>query len=224
MDLPIPCQRQEAGGRGKKQTWPQRCHSLPNLLPVSNQRLPEILDGWHLLGGSQPEISSPEHTRHTRTARAETEAGTAEGIRHAVPGESALIKLLTAWTARAREGTEFRPNQVCAFVEYPKDGTARNSGPTPYRAAWSLSSVDGESTHTTGGSKPSQAGALEVLPTHTSDICLQCPSLLTARLTKKTWTRDHLHPFVSGRKLDTEETSKQKPNKPREPLQKWQVQ
>ena len=39
-----------------------------------------------------------------------------------------------------------------------------------------------------------------------------------------TWKRDHLHPPVSGRKLDTEETGKQKPNKQRELLQKGQVQ
>ena len=34
-------------------------------------------------------------------------------------------------------------------------GSARNSGLTPCRATWSLSSVDGESTHAVSGGKPS---------------------------------------------------------------------
>ena len=34
-----------------------------------------------------------------------------------------------------------------------------------------------------------------------------------------TWTRDHLRPPVSGRKVGTEETRKQRPNKQRKPLQ-----
>ena len=37
--------------------------------------------------------------------------------------------------------------KVLSFVEDPKPGTAHHSGPAPYRAAGSLSSVDGESTH-----------------------------------------------------------------------------
>ena len=86
--------------------------------------------------------------------------------------------------------------------------------PAPYTAAWSLSSVDGESTHARREwGKPSVAGTLRVLPTQASDICLQRPFLPTARLNKRTQTRDHLRPLVSGRKLDTEETGKQKPNK-----------
>ena len=63
-----------------------------------------------------------------------------------------------------------------------------------------------------------------MLPTQASDICLQRPSLPDAQLNKRTWTRDHLRPPVSGWKLHTEETSKQKPNKQREPLQKGPVQ
>ena len=77
----------------------------------------------------------------------------------------------------AGEGTKRRLNRVCAFVEYPKTGTTRNSGPVPYRAAWSLSIVDGESIHAMIWGKPSVARTLQVLPTQASDICLQCPSL-----------------------------------------------
>ena len=67
-------------------------------------------------------------------------------------------------------------------------GSAPNSGPTPCRAAWSRSSVDGESTHSTSGGKPSVAGTLRVLPTHATEMCLQCPSLPTARVNKCTFT------------------------------------
>ena len=65
-------------------------------------------------------------------------------------------------------------------------GRARNSGPAPCRATWSLSCIDGECTCAVNGDKPSVAGTLRVRPTHTSDICLQCPSLPTARLNKPT--------------------------------------
>ena len=46
----------------------------------------------------------------------------------------------------------------------------------PYRATWSLGSVDWESTHAVSGGKPSMAETLRALPTHTSDICSQCSS------------------------------------------------
>ena len=57
-------------------------------------------------------------------------------------------------------------------------------GQFPCRATWSLSNVDGESTHAISGGKPSVAQTLQTLPTHTSDICLQCSSLPTAQLNK----------------------------------------
>ena len=69
---------------------------MANRLPVSNQRLPEILDGRHPLEGSQPEISFPEETQGAPDQHPETEVGTAEGIRCDASGESALIKLLAA--------------------------------------------------------------------------------------------------------------------------------
>ena len=57
-----------------------------------------------------------------------------------------------------REDTTRRRNRIRAFVEDPKTGTALNAGPAPYRAAGSLSSVDGESTDTPVQGKPSVAG------------------------------------------------------------------
>ena len=138
-----------------------------------------------LPGGSRLEASSPEQTQgaRTRLAPAEAKAGTAEGRRRTYPGRvhpssSRLPELL------GREGTKRRPNRVRAFVEYPKTGTTRNAGPVPYRAAGSLSSVDGKA-HTRERGKPSVAGTLRVLPTHATDICLQRPSVPTARRLNK---------------------------------------
>ena len=66
-------------------------------------------------------------------------------------------------------------------MEYPKTETALNAGPAPYRAAGSLSSVDGESTDTPVWGKPSVAGTRGVLSTY-SDIYLQRPALPVAGL------------------------------------------
>ena len=107
------------------------------------------------------------------------------GKRHTAPGERAP-KLRAAWTAQTGEGTKCRRNRIRAFVEDPKTGTALNAGPAPYRAAGSLSSVDGESTDTLVRGKPSVAGSPRVLPTHSS-ICLQSPALPAAGLN---WTSE----------------------------------
>ena len=99
MDRPIPRQRQEARGggeRGKLGPSEGIPYQTANRLPVSNQRLPEILDGQHPLGGLQPEISFPEQTQGAPDQRAWKQAGTAEGIRRTAPGESAPVRLLVA--------------------------------------------------------------------------------------------------------------------------------
>ena len=84
-----------------------------------------------------------------------------------------------------REGTKRRRSFLFqAFVEHPRAGTARSTGPTPYRAAGSLSSVEGKA-----------APAPPRSPTEPA-----------------TRIRDHLRSPVSERKLGTEQTSKQKPN------------
>ena len=110
-------------------------------------------------------------------------AGDVEGKGCAASGESAP-KPLAAWAAQAGEGTKCRRNQIRAFVEDPKTGTALNPGHAPYRAARSLSSVDGENTDTPVRGKPSVPGTRWVLPTQ-SDICLQRPALPAAGLS---WT------------------------------------
>ena len=86
-------------------------------------------------------------------------------------------KPLAARAAQAGEDTTRRLNQIRVFVEDPKTGAALIAGPTPYRAAGSLSSVDGESTDTPVRDKPSVAGIRRVL-----HICLQRPALPAAGL------------------------------------------
>ena len=64
------------------------------------------------------------------------------------------------------------------------------------------------STHAVSRGKPS---VIESLWAHASGICLWCSSLPKARLNKQAWKKvTTTAPHVSGRKLDTEETSKQK--------------
>ena len=83
-----------------------------------------------------------------------------------------------------------------AFVEHPRDGNVCNAGQAPYRTAGSLSSIEGKAA--------------------------PAPSCSTTELATR--IRVHLRPPVSGWKLGTEETGKQKPNKQREPHQKGPVQ
>ena len=54
----------------------------------------------------------------------------------------------------------------------------------PCRATWSLSSVERESPGAVSGGKPSVVHTLRALPTHASDICLQCSTLPAAQLNK----------------------------------------
>ena len=86
------------------------------------------------------------------------------------------------------KGTKPRPNRLC-LCGLPENlnlssldlGSAHNPGPaldSSCRATWSLSSVDQESTLAVSGDKPSVAQTLRTLPTHASDVRLQCSSLL----------------------------------------------
>ena len=84
------------------------------------------------------------------------------------------------------EGTKSRRSFLFrAFVEHRRTGTARSAGHAPYRTAGSLSSLEGKAAPATPRSGTELATRIRV----------------------------HLHPPVSGWKLGTEETSKQKPNK-----------
>ena len=87
------------------------------------------------------------------------------------PTESAPL-----WSTREHELECLRPGKC----RQPRACFSQS----PCRATWILSSVDRESTYTVSRGKPSVAKTLWALPTHVSDICLQCYSLPTARLNK----------------------------------------
>ena len=130
--------RQGVGERGKLSPGggtPYRAASRP---PVSNQRPPEIPDGRHPPGGSQRD---PGRTHLTRACG---DWGWGRGGRKArAPGES---EPPSSWlmSRSGGEGTKRRRSRVPAFVEHPRAGTPRSAGPAPYRAAGSLSSVEGK--------------------------------------------------------------------------------
>ena len=118
-------------------------YQTANRLPVSNQRLPEILDGWYPLGGSQLETSYPAETQGTHDRRVRGNWGWDHGGDkvHCTWGECTR-QAPDCMSCSGGEGTKRRPNRVCTFVEYQKTGTAHNSGPAPCRAVCNLSSVD----------------------------------------------------------------------------------
>ena len=179
---PIPCQRQEAGGgeRGKLGPGDGTPYQTTNRLPVSNQRLPEILDGWHLLGGSRLEASSWEQAQGagTRLARGGNWGWDRGGEKVHRTREECACQAPGCLSCLGGEGTKRRPNRVHAFVEYPKTGTASNAGPAPYRAAGSLSSVDGESTHPWAGTNPVWPEHCECSPHRPATfVCSAPPSL-----------------------------------------------
>ena len=136
-------------GRGKGQTRPR--HGTRTRWPTGSQFLTKDLLRFRMVDicregrGWRP---APQNRPKVHPTSAGGNWGWGRG------GEKAPVKLLAAWAARAGKGTKRRPNRVRAFVEDPKTGTACNAGPPPYRAAWSLSSVDGESPHPWPGANP----------------------------------------------------------------------
>ena len=179
MDWPIPHRRQVPIRAGKGQTQPQRGipYQTANRLPVSNQRLPEILGGWHPPGGSQPEIGSPEETQGALDWRARKQAGRGREKSRCTWRECAS-QAPGSLSCSDREGTKRRPNHktqaqlsllLCGVPENLNLsglglGSERNSGPAAFRAAWRLSSVDGESTHALSRANPVWPGHCECSP------------------------------------------------------------
>ena len=181
----------ERGKLGPREGIP---YQTANRFPVSNQRL---LRFWTVdtrrEGHSQRSAPQKRHKVH-RTGHAwKLRLGWGGDKSHCTWGECApQAPGCLSCLDRGRHKTQAQPSLCLCGV--PKNlnvsglglGSARNSGPAPCRATWSLSSVDRESTHAVSGGKTSVAGTLWILPTHASDVCLQCPSLLTAWLNKRT--------------------------------------
>ena len=100
-------------------------------------------------GRSQKSASQNRHKVHPTGSRGNW-GWDLGGDKAHLTRKSAPVKLLIPWAALARESTKRRPNRVWAKILNLGGlglGSACNSGPSPYRAAGSLSRVDGESTH-----------------------------------------------------------------------------
>ena len=85
-----------------------------------------------------------------------------------------LMVSVPLWSTREPEPEQLRPGSA----------TQVRFGQFPCRAPWSLSRIDQESPSAVSWGKPNLAQKLQSLPTHPSDICLQCSSLSTAQLNK----------------------------------------
>ena len=136
--------RQGGGERGKRGPRDGIPYQTENRLPVSNQRLPETLDGWHPPGGSQPEISFPEGIQGAPNRCAgKLRLGPRRGWGALHPGRvrpsSSWLPELLGW---GRQKTQAQPSlRVCGGPENLNLssfglGSEGNSGPAPYRAAW----------------------------------------------------------------------------------------
>ena len=129
MDWPIPCWRQGPGGhqpeteRGKQ---PQRGipYQTVNRLPVSNQY---FLRFWMIRweGCSQRSAPQKRHMAHWRWVHrchpGNQAAGTREVIRHTC--HPRRVSSPNTWLPELLgpgKGTNCRPNQVCAFMVYPR--------------------------------------------------------------------------------------------------------
>ena len=129
---------------------------------------PRKLSGWdrggnkmHPLTGGDCACQAPGHLSCSDLGRAQ----------NAGPTESAPL-----WSTWEAEPECLRPGKCTQPRACLKQ--------FPCKATWSLNSVDWERTHAMSRGKPGGAETLRALPTHASDICLQCSSLLTARLNK----------------------------------------
>ena len=159
MDWPILHQRQGEVGASQSQ---KRANSAPEMASPSKLHTgfqfltKDFLRFWmvDICREGQSQRSAPRRvTRHTARGAPRNRLD-GEGRSRTAPEESALVKLLVAELLRpGRHKTQAQPSlRLCGVPENLNLsglglGSARNSGPAPCRAAWSLSSVDGESTY-----------------------------------------------------------------------------
>ena len=202
----------EAGMQaGNSQSWKVRGKLSPrdgipyqtvSRLPVANQ---VFLGSWTVdicwEGRSQRSAPQRRHTAHLRQRSLcaprklsswdwggdKTHHSTWGECAHQAPGHRSCSDLGRAQNAGP---TESAPLWSTREPEPEKLRPGKRTQPRaclrqfPCRATWSLSSADQDSRHVVSGHKPSVAQTLRALPTHASDICLQCSSLPTAQLNK----------------------------------------
>ena len=160
----------EAGGRMKGKganSTPET--ASPTKMQTGFQyiiRLPEILEGWHLPGGLQPKISSPEETQGAQNRHAWKlrwgQGGQKSGCTWGVC--ACQFPHLLSCSNQERQKTQAQLSLCLCGVpkilnlsglgHWSGHWSARNSGPGPYRATWNLSSVDGESNIPWSGANP----------------------------------------------------------------------
>ena len=116
-------------------------------------------------GRSQRSAPQERHTRCT-AARPDTEVGTGRGEvmlhlkRVRSSGTRQALVRFPQLLGRGRHKTQVQQSLHLSGVPENLNlsdlglGSARNSGPAPCRATWSLSSVDRESTHAMSGASP----------------------------------------------------------------------
>ena len=131
MDWPIPHGRQRgrwatARARRQEAILAPEIASTVRRFPVANKFFlgfwtVDICQKGHSLR-SAPQMRHTAHLRwHSHGAPRNRAAGIGEVIKtHRPPG---IVNSPCTWSPellRPGKGTKFRPNQVCAFVEYPK--------------------------------------------------------------------------------------------------------
>ena len=115
----------------------------------------------HREGCSQRSVPQKRHKAHQLGAPG-NRGWDGEGRSRAAPEENALVKLLVPWAAWTGEGTKMQAQPSLGLCGVSENmnlsgldlGSACNSGPASCRAAWSQSSVDGESTYAVSGANP----------------------------------------------------------------------
>ena len=153
--------RQGIGERGRLGPKDRSPYHTANRPPISNQRPPEILDGRHLSGGSRRDTGRRHPTSvggdwgwRCRGQKAHAPDWRGWKLRLGPPrGEAAphpgRVRRSSSWLPELLgQGRHKMQAQlfVLRFWELPRAGTARSAGHAPYRAAGSLSSVEGRAT------------------------------------------------------------------------------
>ena len=198
---PTPSRRQRGSQKARGNLGPRDSilHQTVSRLPVANQ---VFLGSWMVdicqEGRSLRSAPQRRHTAHLRQCPCSTPRKRAAGTREVTrctahlgqcarqaPGHLSCSHLGRAQNAcptesvplwSIREPERFRPGKCTKCRAC--------FGQFPCRATWSLSSADQKSTCTVSWGKPSVVHTLWALPTHTSDICLQCSSPCPAQLNK----------------------------------------
>ena len=199
-DWSLPLRGRQATSQGQKargHVGPRDSilHQTVSRLPVTNK---VFLGSWavdiHQESRSQRPASQKRHIAHLRQCPPSTPRkprGRDQGgdkMHHPAGRVCSLAKHLLPEPLTPGKGTKRRPNQVCAFREYPRTGTCPQPRAgfrqLPCRATWSLSSVDGQAHRPWAGANPVWPRHCERSP-HTPVIFVSStPPPPTAQLNK----------------------------------------